>query len=131
MSLPWKPPLERGAQGRIVRETGRAVLQPAIERGFHGGDIGRQLGVEVGWIADEIPGMDLEEPREQLARFVGEVGSRAAFNQRQVGLADVLAQLGTDGAHEFSLRELSPQTAKVTFEVPQLAKLLGKSHFNP
>ena len=41
-------------------------------------DVGRELGLESRRVADQIPGMHLEEPREQLARFVRQMRPRAA-----------------------------------------------------
>ena len=116
--------------GGIVREARRAVAEPAIERGFDRRHVGRELGVESRRVADEIPGMDLEELGEQLPRFLREVPPRALFDERQVGLADGLAELGPDGADELGLGELAAEAAKVPFEMTQLPKLLPERHCN-
>ena len=74
--------------------------------------------------------MDLEEPGEQLPRLLREVPPRALLDERQVGLADGLAQLRPDGADELRLAELAAEPAKLPFELTQLLKLLPESHCN-
>ena len=42
--------------------------------------------------------------------------ARAVFDQRQIRLADRLAELRVDGAHDFGLRHLAVQTAQAPLE---------------
>ena len=79
------------------------MAEPAIERGLDRRDLGRELRVIPGRVADEIPGMDLEEPGEQLPRLLREVPPRPLLDERQIGLADRLAELRADGADELGL----------------------------
>jgi hypothetical protein len=74
--------------------------------------------------------MNLEEPGEQLPRLLREVPPRPLFDEGQVGLADRLAELRADGADELGLAERAPEPAKLSFELPQLPKLLSQSHCN-
>lgn len=54
----------------------------------------------------------------------------AAFDERQVGLADALVQLFLDRLDDFGLRQLAPEPAQVALEVTQHQKLVTELHYN-
>src|SRR5262245_45468933 len=122
--------LERAGKFGIVREARRAVGEPAIERRFAGRDVGGELGMKPGRIADQVAGVNLEEAREQLPRLVGQMFPRSLFDERQIRLADRLTELRADRANQLRLRQLATEPAKIPFELTELAKLLAQSHFN-
>src|SRR5262252_7327527 len=122
--------LERAGKFAIVREARRAVGQPAIERRFASRGFRGELGMESGRVADQVAGVHLEEPREQLPRLVRQVFARSLFDEGQIGLADRLPELGADRASDLRLGQLTTEPSKLPFELTQLPELLTKGHIN-
>ena len=56
---------ERLAQRRVAAELLGALDQPVVEPLFHGAQLGRELGVVSGRVADQIAGMHFEKARQQ------------------------------------------------------------------
>ena len=69
-------------------------------------------------IVDEMAGMDLEQTRQKQPGGPGHLRARAAFQLREIGLADLPLQFLAHGSRDFRLRHLPLQTAGVTFEHP-------------
>ena len=106
-------PVERGAERRVVREAARrrrssqrssAVSTDATSDA--------ELGLESRRVADQIAGMDLEEPREQLPRLVRQVRARPFSMSDRYDWLMRLAELGVDRADELGLRQLAAEPAK-------------------
>src|SRR5436190_225296 len=122
-------PLEGLAERRVAREAGPALDEPAIERRFAvAGQRRAERGLKSRRIADEIAGMDLEEPGEQLAGILREMGAGVVLDERQVGLADRGVELGLDRPDHFALGELAAEAAEMAFEVPQQPQFLSELH---
>src|SRR5262245_65462929 len=116
--------IERAGKFRIVREARRAVGEPAIECRLTGRDFRGELGMEPRRITDQVARMNLEKPREQLSRLVGQMFPRSLFDEGQVGLADRLPELRADCPDELRLGQLPTEPSKLPFELPQLPKFL-------
>ena len=63
------------------------VYQPQVQLVIQHPRLAHQLRVVALRVINQVARMHLEELRQQLARGVGQVWPRAAFNLRQVGLA--------------------------------------------
>src|SRR5262249_31389505 len=122
--------LERAGKCRIVCEARGAVGEPAIERRFAGRDLRGKLGVEPRRVADQIAWMNLEEPREQLPRLVGQMFPRSVFDEGQIGLADRLSELLANHTNQLRLRQLATESTKLAFELTELSKFLAECHCN-
>ncbi len=84
--------------------------------------------MEAGRIVDEIAGVDLEEAGQSHAGRVGQVRALAALDLREVGLADVNAELFADGVGDGLLRQLAVLPAERAFNVAEIAELFADSH---
>ena len=62
--------------------------------------------------------------------MIGQMRTGAPLDQREIRLADLLVQLGSDSLDDLVLRQLSAKTTQVTLEAPQEVELLAKHHFN-
>ena len=120
--------IERFGERPIVPETRCAFDEPSIKSASNRRHFRTELSLKSRWIADQVTGVDFEEPGEKLPRRVREVGPCAVFDQGKVRLADAFIQLGLDGADNFYLRELAVEPAQMTLEVTQHAKLLAEFH---
>jgi hypothetical protein len=79
-------------------------------------------------IVHQIARMNFEETRQQHARGVGEMGTPAAFNLRQLGLAEGQIQFLLDGADDFLLCHFTAQAAKGPFHFAKIAQLFTELH---
>ena len=113
-----------------LREPLRTLQQPDIELAFGSTQVRSQLGVIALRVIHQKTGMHLEKLRQQRARGLRHVRARAAFDLREIGLADALAfaQLGANGAHQFELRHGTAQTAQRAFDFAQVANFLAQLH---
>ena len=72
--------------------------------------------------------MDLEEPGEQLAGIVREMGAGVVLDERQVGLADAGVELCLDRPDHLALGQLAAEAAQMAFEVSQQPQFLSELH---
>ena len=119
---------QRLAQLGIARKLLGSVDQPQVEPVFHGAQVAGQLGVVALGIVHQIPGMHLEEPRQQHARRVGQVRPRSALDLRQVRLAQPAAHFLLQRDHQVLLRHLAAQAAQSAFDQPQVTDFLAEFH---
>ena len=105
---------------RIAGEAFRTLQQPDIELAFRGAQVGHQFGVVALGVIHQKSGMHLEELGQQGARGLRHVTARAAFDLRDVGLADALALLLADGADQLLLGHGAAQAAQRAFHFAQV-----------
>jgi hypothetical protein len=74
--------------------------------------------------------MNLEKRREQLSRRLRQMRAGAVLDERQIGLADGLSELGAHGARDLALRHFPAEPSEVPFETAQHAEFLAEGHFN-
>ena len=72
--------------------------------------------------------MDFEEPRQQRARGLGHVRTLAAFDLREIGLADGTASLRLNRLQQFLLGHGTIEAAQRALHFPQVTNLLGQLH---
>ena len=119
---------------RIAGETLGTLQQPDIELAFRRAQIRRQFGVIAIRVIHQKAGMHLEELRQQRARGLRHVRTRAIFDLRKIRLADgrpfgtAFADLFAYGAHQLQLRHGTPETAQRAFDFAQVADFLAELH---
>jgi hypothetical protein len=125
-----REPEDRFAQRTVAAELLGALNQPVVEPPFDGPQRGGQLGVIARRVGDQITGVDLEEAREQEPRVVREMRAGAAFNLREVGLAERFAEFLPDGGRHFLLAHLASEAAEVALDGSQRPDFLAQRHCN-
>src|SRR5947208_9987805 len=105
-----------------VRVAGKALGtadEPEVELVFGNAEVAEQFVLKTLGIVNEIPWVHLEELRQQHASGIGEVGSRAALDLREIALADGFAELFLDQTGEFHLRDVAVEPPKGAFDFTQ------------
>ncbi len=124
--------LRHGEQGvvqfRLAAEPLRAAHQPKIQLVFERAHVGDQLVLEAFGIVHQVAGMHLEKPRQQHAGGIGQMRPRAAFDLREIALADGFAELLLDQPGHLLLREFAVEAAERAFHFPQVPEFFTESH---
>jgi hypothetical protein len=76
--------------------------------------------------------MNLEELRQQQARGIRQMRTRAALDLRQIRLADAvaLAQFLANGPNQFQLRHGALEPAKRSFDFAEVTDFFAQLHIN-
>src|SRR5690349_21357882 len=119
---------QRAAELRIAAQTFGAVDEPQVQLILGGADVGNEFGMKSVGIVHQVAGMDFEESCEQHARGVSEMRPRPAFDLREIGLADGLAEFLADGPDDFLLGQFAIGAAESAFDFAEVAEFFAESH---
>src|SRR5689334_11557682 len=141
--LPWRSPCQAAALARvfvardfqqslayfsIAAELLGAIDQPQIQLVLGGAQVGDQLGVVALRIVHQITWMNFEEASQQHATGVGEVWTGAAFDLRQVRLADLLSQVLRNRVNHLLLCEGPAKAVKGALHLAEVTDFLAELH---
>jgi hypothetical protein len=119
---------QRLANLRVCAETFRAIDQPQVELVFKRAQVLDQLVLNSLRVVHEVTRMHFEKTGQQHARSIRQMRASAAFNLREIGLANSLAQLFFDCPHDFLLCHLALESAQRALDLAQIPDLFSEPH---
>src|SRR5215472_8753737 len=119
---------ERALQLRIGGKRPGPGKQPRIHFRVHGPQFRLQSRRVSFGIVHKKSRIDAEEARQEITRLVRQVRPGAAFDLREVRLAQAAPNLALHGGSQLLLGERAAQTAKRTLDRTQGAKFVAKFH---
>src|ERR1700730_1218634 len=103
-------------------------IEPGVDLGVHDAQGRLQLGRVAFRIVHQKTGIDAEETSEKRARAVRQVRARAAFDLREVGLAQAAAYFLFHGGGELLLGRGAAEATQGTFYGAEGTEFVAESH---
>jgi hypothetical protein len=119
---------EGACQFDIAGELVGADVQPGVDGGIGHAKFGLQFTGIAWWIIDQESWIDAKESSQQIARSVGHVRTRTAFDLGKISLAEAPAEFFFHGIDHFRLREWAAQTAERALDRAKGAEFVAEGH---